>query len=77
MIEVGLAKRRSRKGIDDIRKTCESHPDETILHKRSIGNEDVEDIVNSVHAAPVDDLRSAECLYVLTKRHEQKSCEGC
>jgi len=52
-------------GVDNVGESSERHPDQTVLHKRGIGDENVEDVIDAVHAGPVDDLRSAKGLDVL------------
>ena len=52
------------KCVDNVGESSKRHPDQTVLHKRGIGDENVEDVVDAVHAGPVDDLRSAKGLDV-------------
>jgi len=59
-------------GVDNVGESSKRHPDQTVLHKRGIGDEDIEDVIDAVHACPVDDLRSAKGLDVLAKSHENE-----
>jgi hypothetical protein len=72
MVEKGLAKRRPRKSVDNVGKSSEGHPDQTVSHERSIGDEDVEDVIDAVHAGPVDNLRSAKGLDIVAEGHEDE-----
>lgn len=74
IIEEALTQLGTRKSIADVWCTCERKPDEAVPQQGCVRNEDGENVVNAVHASPVEDLSCGVGLNVLTDAHEHQSC---
>ncbi len=71
-IQEALTQLRTSKRIDNVRTCRESKPNSTIPKIRGIGDENIEDVVHSVHSAPVEDLGCSVGLHVPAEAHHDQ-----